>query len=101
LRKIRVGVVVSNKMHKTVTVRLERVYQHALFQKIVRSSSKVLAHDEENKAVIGDLVEIIETRPLSKRKNWRVVRIIGKGKAPAIELPKKRETDKQETEAII
>ena len=70
------GRVVSNKMQKTVTVLLERQVQHPLYGKIVRRSSKVHAHDENNECKEGDVVRIAETRPLSKTKNWRVVKIV-------------------------
>lgn len=70
------GRVVSNKMHKTVTVLLERQVQHALYGKIVRRSTKVHAHDEGGECREGDVVRIVETRPLSKTKNWRVVEIV-------------------------
>ncbi|MCU0315122.1 MAG: 30S ribosomal protein S17 [Fimbriimonadaceae bacterium] len=78
-RKVRRGVVASNKMTKTVVVKLERSYQHPLYGKTVRSSNRVKAHDEMS-CDIGDTVEIMETRPLSKEKRWRVVRIIEKVK---------------------
>ena len=70
------GRVVSNKMHKTVTVLLERQVQHPLYGKIVRRSTKVHAHDENNECKEGDVVRIAETRPLSKTKNWRVVKVV-------------------------
>ena len=70
------GRVVSNKMQKTVTVLLERQVQHPLYGKIVRRSSKVHAHDENNECKEGDVVRIAETRPLSKTKTWRVVKIV-------------------------
>jgi len=74
-RKVRKGKVVSNRMKKSVVVSIERVYQHPLYRKLVKKTSKVIAHDEENKCRIGDLVTIIETRPLSKQKRWRVSEI--------------------------
>ena len=70
------GRVVSNKMHKTVTVLLERQVQHPLYGKIVRRSTKVHAHDENGECKEGDVVRIVETRPLSKTKNWRVVQVL-------------------------
>jgi len=70
------GRVVSNKMQKTVTVLLERQVQHPLYGKIVRRSTKVHAHDENGECKEGDVVRITETRPLSKTKNWRVVKVI-------------------------
>jgi small subunit ribosomal protein S17 len=70
------GRVVSNKMTKTVTVLLERQVQHPLYGKIVRRSTKVHAHDEKSECKEGDVVRIAETRPMSKTKNWRVVKIV-------------------------
>jgi small subunit ribosomal protein S17 len=70
------GRVVSNKMQKTVTVLLERQVQHPLYGKIVRRSTKVHAHDENGECKEGDVVRIAETRPLSKTKNWRVVKVV-------------------------
>ena len=70
------GRVVSNKMNKTVTVLLERQVQHPLYGKIVRRSTKVHAHDEASECKEGDVVRIAETRPMSKTKNWRVVKVV-------------------------
>jgi len=70
------GRVVSNKMQKTVTVLIERQVQHPLYGKIVRRSTKVHAHDENNECKEGDVIRIAETRPLSKTKNWRVVKVV-------------------------
>ncbi len=89
-RKLRTGVVVSDKMNKTVVVQIERKQRHPLYQKVVRLTNKLKAHDEKNECVIGDLVEIMETRPLSRDKRWRVVKILGKGKIKMHELPKKK-----------
>jgi small subunit ribosomal protein S17 len=75
-RKVRVGVVVSDKMQKTVVVKIDRRVPHPMYGKMVTRSSKVKAHDEENSAKAGDTVRIMETRPLSKDKRWRVVEII-------------------------
>jgi small subunit ribosomal protein S17 len=75
-RKTRVGVVVSDKMQKTVVVRIDRRFAHARYGKIVTRSAKVKAHDEQNSAKMGDTVRIMETRPLSKDKRWRVVEIV-------------------------
>lgn len=74
-RKTLEGVVISNRMEKSVVVRVQRQVRHPLYGKIIRKSSKFMAHDEENKCRVGDRVVIAETRPLSKRKNWRVVSI--------------------------
>lgn len=75
-RKIRDGVVVSNKMDKTIVVRVERRTRHPLYGKEIRSSRKFYAHDEENRAQVGDRVRITETRPLSKNKNWRLLDVL-------------------------
>lgn len=70
----------SNKMEKTISVQVERKFQHPLYGKAMKRSNKFLAHDEKNECGIGDLVRIMETRPLSKRKRWRLVEIIEKAK---------------------
>ena len=75
-RKTRVGQVVSDKMEKTVVVSIERRVQHPVYGKMVRRTKKLKAHDEQNEAKTGDTVRIMETRPLSKDKRWRVVEII-------------------------
>lgn len=75
-RKTRQGVVVSDKMDKTVVVRVERVTRHPLYGKRIKRSKKFHAHDAENSCRQGDVVEIMETRPLSKTKRWRVVNIV-------------------------
>ena len=80
LRKVRVGLVVSNKMDKTVTVAIADNVKHPSYGKIVKRTLKVHAHDENNECGIGDKVSIMETRPLSKTKRWRVVTIIEKAK---------------------
>lgn len=80
LRKTRVGKVVSDKMEKTIVVLVEDNVRHPLYGKIVKKSIKFKAHDENNEAGIGDTVEIMETRPLSKDKRWRLVKIIEKAK---------------------
>lgn len=79
-RKTRQGYVVSDKMDKTVVVEVEDRVKHALYAKVIRRSSKVKAHDENNEAGIGDRVLIMETRPLSATKHWRVVEILEKAK---------------------
>jgi small subunit ribosomal protein S17 len=76
-RKVRQGVVVSNKMQKTVVVEVGRVYCHPLYQKVIRTSKKYKAHDETGRCALGDTVEIMETRPISRDKCWRVVKVIG------------------------
>jgi len=75
-RKTRIGMVVSDKMQKTVVVSIERRVQHPVYGKMIRRTKKLKAHDEENAAKTGDTVRIMETRPLSKDKRWRVVEII-------------------------
>jgi small subunit ribosomal protein S17 len=75
-RKIRTGVVVSDAMDKTVLVRIDRTMRHPLYRKIVGRSAKLAAHDENNDAHVGDTVRVMETRPLSKTKRWRVVEIV-------------------------
>ena len=80
LRKTRVGRVVSDKMQKTIVVAIEDNIEHPLYKKVIKKTVKFKAHDENNECRIGDKVEIMETRPLSKDKNWRLVRIIGKAK---------------------
>jgi small subunit ribosomal protein S17 len=79
-RKMRVGVVVSDGMDKTVVVRIDRKVRHPLYGKTIRRSSKLAAHDEANEAHVGDTVRITETRPLSKTKRWRVVEIVERAK---------------------
>ncbi len=79
-RKVRTGVVVSDKMDKTVLIRIDRQVRHSLYQKTVRHSSKLAAHDEANDARVGDTVRVVETRPLSKSKRWRVVEIVERAK---------------------
>ncbi|MEA1888132.1 MAG: 30S ribosomal protein S17 [Bacteroidota bacterium] len=76
LRKERTGIVVSNKMDKSITVAVKRKVQHLIYGKFVNKTKKLLAHDEENTCNIGDTVRIMETRPLSKRKSWRLVEVI-------------------------
>ncbi len=80
LRKERIGVVVSNKMDKTIAVLVERKVKHPMYGKFVKKSKKYLAHDEKNEVGIGDTVKIMETRPLSKNKCWRLVEIIERAK---------------------
>ena len=80
LRKTRVGTVVSDKMDKTVVVAIEDSVRHPLYKKIIKRTVKFKAHDELNTCGVGDTVEIMETRPLSKDKNWRVSKIIEKAK---------------------
>ncbi|MBQ8605446.1 MAG: 30S ribosomal protein S17 [Clostridia bacterium] len=80
LRKVKVGVVVSDKMDKTVVVAIRDNVKHPLYKKVMKRTYKLKAHDEKNECGIGDTVEVMETRPLSKDKRWRLVRIIEKAK---------------------
>ena len=80
LRKERVGVVKSNKMNKSVTASIERKEKHTMYGKFMKKTSTFVAHDESNDCNIGDTVRIMETRPLSKTKNWRVVEILERAK---------------------
>ncbi len=80
IRKTNVGVVVSDKMDKTVVVSVERLVKHPRYEKYIKRTKKFKAHDENNECQIGDVVRIMETRPLSKTKRWRVVEIIEKVK---------------------
>lgn len=80
MRKIRIGVVSSNKMDKTVTVAVERKVKHPMYGKFVKKTTKFHAHDEKNECSIGDVVKIMETRPLSKTKRWRLVEVVEKVK---------------------
>ncbi len=80
LRKERIGVVSSNGMQKSITVAVERRVKHPKYGKFVKLTTKFVAHDEKNECGVGDTVRIMETRPLSKRKNWRLVEILEKAK---------------------
>ena len=80
LRKERIGVVVSNKMEKSIVVAVERKEKHPMYGKFVKKTTKFVAHDEKNECSIGDTVRIMETRTLSKNKNWRLVEIVEKVK---------------------
>lgn len=80
LRKTRIGKVVSNKMDKTIVVAVEDAVRHPLYKKILKRTYKLKAHDENNECEIGDRVEVMETRPLSKEKRWRLVGIVEKAK---------------------
>jgi small subunit ribosomal protein S17 len=79
-RKVRTGVVTSDKMDKTIVVVVKNLVRHPLYGRIVKQDKKFKAHDENNESHVGDTVEIMETRPLSKDKNWRVVRIVEKAR---------------------
>ncbi len=79
-RKVRVGLVVSDKMDKTIVVSVEDRVKHALYGKVLRHTSRLKAHDEENQCGVGDRVQIMETRPLSATKRWRLVKVVEKAK---------------------
>ena len=80
LRKTRVGLVISSKMDKSITVSIERKIQHPIYGKSLKRSKKFVAHDEENTCNEGDTVKIMETRPISKRKKWRLVEVLERAK---------------------
>ena len=80
LRKIRIGMVTSDKMDKTITVAVERKVKHPIYGKFVKKTTKFHAHDEKQECTIGDVVKIMETRPLSKTKRWRLVEVVEKAK---------------------
>jgi small subunit ribosomal protein S17 len=80
IRKERVGVVVSDKMEKSITIAVERKVKHAMYGKFMKTSNKFTAHDEKNECGIGDTVKIMETKPISKNKCWRLVEILEKAK---------------------
>lgn len=80
LRKERIGKVVSNKMQKSITITIDRKVKHPIYGKFMKKTTKLMAHDEKNEAGMGDTVLIMETRPLSKSKRWRLVEILEKAK---------------------
>lgn len=80
LRKTRIGLVVSNKMDKTITISIERKVPHPIYKKYYKKTTKLMAHDEKGECGVGDRVKIMETRPLSKSKRWRLVEIVEKAK---------------------
>ncbi len=80
LRKERVGIVVSNKMEKSAVIAVQRRIQHPIYGKFVKKTTKLMVHDDKNDANVGDKVRVMETRPLSKNKNWRLVEIIERAK---------------------
>ena len=86
-RKTKKGIVVSDKMQKTVVVEVSRSFPHPFYEKIVHAIKKLKAHDEKNECAIGDVVEIMECRPISRDKKWRVVKILGKAKVRTVEFP--------------
>ena len=88
LRKERIGVVVSNKMQKSIVVEIERREKHPIYGKFIKKTNRFMAHDEKEECNIGDTVRIMETRPLSKRKHWRLVEIIERAIVEIIERAK-------------
>jgi small subunit ribosomal protein S17 len=80
LRKTRIGIVVSNKMQKSITVAIERRVPHPIYKKYFKKTTKLMAHDEKSECHVGDKVKIMETRPLSLKKRWRLVEIVEKAK---------------------
>ena len=80
LRKTRVGIVVSDKMDKTITIAIERKVPHPIYRKYFKKTTKLMAHDEKSESRVGDKVKIMETRPLSKSKRWRLIEILEKAK---------------------
>ena len=80
MRKVLIGKVSSDKMDKTIVVKVESTVRHPLYKKIVKRTTKLMAHDEKNQCGIGDMVKVMETRPLSKEKRWRLVEILEKAK---------------------
>ncbi len=81
LRKIRQGIVVSDKMDQSILVRVDRTMRHPLYKKIIRRSNKYMAHDQENKCQVGDVVRIMECRPISRHKRWRLMEVVTKAEA--------------------
>jgi len=79
-RKERIGVVVSDKMNKSIIVAIQRQVKHSIYGKVIKKTSKLMAHDEDNGARVGDTVRIMETRPLSKNKRWRLAEIVERAK---------------------
>ncbi|MFH2037448.1 MAG: 30S ribosomal protein S17 [Candidatus Zixiibacteriota bacterium] len=80
MRKVRLGTVTSDKMDKTIVVKIGRTLRHPVYERIIKTDSKLYAHDENNEAGIGDLVRVMETRPLSAMKRWRLIEIVEKAK---------------------
>ena len=97
-RKVRMGKVTGDRMEKTVTVSVERKFRHPLYGKVVKKTVVFKAHDEENAARLGDVVEIMETRPLSKTKRWRLVRILKPAAGAELENSKTAELPNDQVE---
>ena len=85
-RRTLIGIVTSTKTDKTITVEVERTFKHAKYGKYLRKRKRYLAHDEERKAQVGDAVELTSTRPLSKRKRWRLVNVVSKSRLAGVEI---------------
>jgi small subunit ribosomal protein S17 len=83
-RRTLIGTVVSNKMDKTVVVAVERVKRHPLYRRTIRRTTKYKAHDEKNECRLGDVVKLVESRPLSREKRWRVIQILKQGDVPEV-----------------
>ncbi|HEY8450364.1 MAG TPA: 30S ribosomal protein S17 [Bacillota bacterium] len=98
-RKVRTGRVVSDRMDKTVVVAVERLARHPLYGRRIKRTKRYLAHDEHNVARIGDQVRIMETRPLSKRKRWRVVAVLARSEAAALAEQARQDADELDVEA--
>ena len=98
-RKVRTGRVVSDRMDKTVVVAVERLARHPLYGRRIKRTKRYLAHDEHNVARIGDQVQIMETRPLSKRKRWRVVAVLARSEAAALAEQARQDADELDVEA--
>jgi small subunit ribosomal protein S17 len=98
-RKVRKGVVVGNKMDKTIVVEIKRTFKHPFYGKIVRITKKFKAHDVNNECLVGDLVEIMETRPISRDKRWRLVKVLGKAKVSVHDLPKAAKKAEESSDA--
>ena len=79
-RKVRTGTVVSDKMNKSIVIAIERRFAHTVYKKFIKRTTKLMAHDEKEEAKIGDVVKVMETRPLSKNKKWRLIEILEKAK---------------------
>lgn len=99
-RKEKLGVVTSDKMHKTITVRVDWAANHPVYNKMMKRATKFKAHDQENKAKIGDTVRIMETRPLSKTKRWTLVEVVKKSIEPAVHAGKKPDTQINEQDHL-
>ena len=81
IRKVRQGVVVSDKMNQSIVVRVDRITRHPIYKKIMRRSKRYMAHDQENSSQVGDVVRIMECRPISRNKRWRLVEVLRKAEA--------------------